>query len=179
MPDQNNEIIKQSQEKNKKYQHEYKDIFAQHIKGQSPKIAILTCADSRVIPEFIFHATLGELFVIRVAGNIAVDETVIASLEYAVDHLAINHLIILGHTHCGAVKAAEESPDSKNLLIQEIRNGFHNDEQNHIKANLTHQVHMLPKRSLLIDQVINKGNLQLLGAIYHLEDGHVEFISLS
>jgi len=176
MEPQNNEVISNLKQKNTLYQSDYLDTFSHHIKGQSPEIAILTCADSRVIPEFIFNATLGELFVVRVAGNIAIDETVIASLEYAVNHLAIGHLIIIGHTHCGAVKAAETSPESDSLLLREIQKGFYLDEQNHVKANLTRQLNMLPKRSASINQAINEGSLQLLGAIYHLKDGHVEFI---
>ena len=177
MDSQNNGVITDLKQKNTQYQSDFLDIFSHHVKGQSPKVAILTCADSRVIPEYIFNATLGELFVVRVAGNIAVDETVIASLEYAVNHLRISHLIILGHTHCGAVKAAEASPESDSLLIKEIRKGFDFDEQNHVKANLTRQLNMIPKRSASINQAINKGSLQLLGAIYHLKDGHVEFIN--
>jgi carbonic anhydrase len=129
-----------------------------------------------VIPEFIFHATLGELFVVRVAGNIAVDETVINSLEYSICHLKVSHLIILGHTDCGAIKAAEEAPDDESRLIKEIRTSFDLDPNNHEKANLLHQLSKLPKRSHVISEAISDGTVQLLGAIYHLEDGQVEFI---
>lgn len=176
MQTQTDEIIEQLQQKNKQYQHEYKDIFAQHVKGQSPKIAVLTCADSRVIPEFIFNAPIGELFVVRIAGNIAIDETVIASLEYAVDHLNISHLIILGHTHCGAVKAAEETPGSESLLLKEIQDSFCLDETNHVHANLSRQLTLLPKRSKSIQNAISNGSLKLIAAMYYLDDGHVEFL---
>ena len=176
MPDQNDEIIKQLQEKNKKYQHEYKDIFAQHVEGQSPKIVILTCADSRVIPELIFNSSIGDIFVVRIAGNISIDETVIASLEYAVNHINISHLIILGHTHCGAVKAAEETQGSESLLLKEIQDSFCLDESNHVNANLTRQHTLLPKRSKSIQDAIENGSLKLISALYHLNDGHVEFL---
>ena len=176
MQTQTDEIMEQLQQKNKKYQHEFKDLFAQHVEGQSPKIAVLTCADSRVVPEFIFNASIGDLFVVRIAGNIAIDETVIASLEYAVDHLNISHLIILGHTHCGAVKAAEETPGSESSLLKEIQESFCLDENNHVHANLTRQLTLLPKRSKSIQDAISNGSLKLIAAMYHLDDGHVEFL---
>ena len=176
MQTQTDEIIEQLLHKNKQYQHEYKDIFAQHIEGQSPKIAILTCADSRVIPELIFNSSVGDLFVVRIAGNISIDETVIASLEYAVNHINISHLIILGHTHCGAVKAAEETQGSESLLLKEIQDSFCLDESNHVNANLTRQHTLLPKRSKSIQDAIANGSLKLISAMYHLDDGHVEFL---
>jgi len=176
MDNQNKGITKVLLEKNNQYQSEYLDVFSYHVNGQSPKIAVLTCADSRVIPEFIFHATIGELFVVRIAGNIAVGRTVLSSLEYAVNHLKISQLIILGHTHCGAIKAAESSPDDTSLLIQEITKSFDLNQKDHVRANLTRQLTMLPKRSKVISDAISDGSLKLLGAIYHLKDGHVEFI---
>ena len=176
MQNQTDGIIEQLLYKNKKYQQEYKDIFAQHVEGQSPKIAVLTCADSRVIPELIFNSSIGDLFIVRIAGNISIDETVIASLEYAVNHLNISHLIILGHTHCGAVKTAEENPDSESLLLKEIQDSFCLDDNNHVNANLTRQLTLLPKRSKSIQDAISNESLKLISAIYHLNDGHVEFL---
>jgi carbonic anhydrase len=171
-----NSIITSLKDKNNQFQSDYFEVFASYLHGQSPRVAVLSCSDSRVIPELIFNASIGELFVVRVAGNIAIDQTVIASLEYAVNHLGIRYLIILGHTHCGAVKVAETSLDSDSPLVQEIRKSFHLDEQNHVKANLTHQLLMLPQRSVSIEKAVNDGSLDLFGAIYHLEDGHIEFI---
>jgi carbonic anhydrase len=74
--------------------------------GQAPQTTIIACADSRVSPELLFRATLGELFVIRTAGNVTDDPAVLASLEYAVAHLSTPLVIVLGHDGCGAVKAA-------------------------------------------------------------------------
>ena len=73
--------------------------------GQSPYAIVVTCSDSRVIPESIFSAGIGELFVIRVAGNV-IDNHQLGSIEYAADHLGTNLVVVLGHTHCGAVGAA-------------------------------------------------------------------------
>ena len=75
------------------------------VKGQHPETLVITCSDSRVVPEFIFNATLGELFVIRTAGNV-INEGELATVEYAIEHLKVKHIIVLGHTRCGAVHAA-------------------------------------------------------------------------
>lgn len=175
MDNQADETIKKLARKNTNFQGKYRTVFAQHVEGQSPQIAVLTCADSRVIPDFIFNASIGELFVVRVAGNVAIDKTVIESLEYAVDHLQISHLIILGHTHCGAVKAAEETAETTNVLLSEIQESFSLDN-NHVLANLKRQLSLLPKRSEIIKKAVEKNSLHLVGALYHLEEGQVEFL---
>ncbi|MEM4331240.1 MAG: carbonic anhydrase, partial [Candidatus Anstonellales archaeon] len=72
---------------------------------QEPIAVVLTCSDSRVIPEYIFGAKLGELFVIRTAGNMP-DKNSMASIEYALEHLKVKVIVVLGHTNCGAVKGA-------------------------------------------------------------------------
>ena len=74
------------------------------VKGQHPEVLVITCSDSRVVPEFIFNASLGELFVIRTAGNV-INEGELATVEYAIEHLKVKRIIVLGHTHCGAVHA--------------------------------------------------------------------------
>ena len=74
------------------------------IKGQHPEVLVITCSDSRVIPEMIFNASLGELFVIRTAGNV-INDGELATVEYAIEHLKVKRIIVLGHTHCGAVHA--------------------------------------------------------------------------
>ena len=160
---------------NKRFIEKFKDTLQQHVKGQSPKVAVLTCSDSRVVPEYIFDASIGELFIIRVAGNVAMDSSVLSSLEYAVDHLHVEYLIILGHTNCGAVKASEETPDTDNLLLREVQESFSLEPSNHVLANLKRQLMFLPKRSTIIQNAIQSNKVQLLGAIYHLEDGTVEF----
>ena len=74
------------------------------IKGQHPEVLIITCSDSRVVPEFIFNASLGDIFVIRTAGNV-INDGELATVEYAIEHLKVKRIIVLGHTHCGAIHA--------------------------------------------------------------------------
>jgi carbonic anhydrase len=170
------EIIKELQNANIKYASEKASIFPKQISKQNPKIAVLTCADSRVIPEYIFRKDIGEIFTIRIAGNITSDPSIITSLEYAIEHLKIDLLIIMGHTNCGAVKAAEHTTDTTNELFNEIKNSFKLNPNNHIKANLQRQIEMLPKRSKIVQKALIQKKLKLIGAIYRLEDGKVEFI---
>lgn len=151
-------------------------ILSQFIAGQNPTIAVLTCSDSRVIPEFIFKKNIGELFVVRVAGNIAMDPSILLSLEYAVEHLHVGYILILGHTLCGAVKAAEETLETDNPLLLEIKQSFLLYPTDHIKANLMKQLQMLPKRSTLIKEAIQQKKVTLLGAIYSLDSGTVSFL---
>ena len=72
------------------------------VKGQHPSLVVVCCSDSRVIPEKILSCSLGEIFVIRTAGNV-INEGELASISYAIEHLHINHILIMGHTHCGAI----------------------------------------------------------------------------
>src|SRR4051812_41737538 len=83
-------------------------------KGQAPFATVLSCADSRVPPEIVFHSGLGDLFVIRAAGNIT-DKAILASIEYAAEHLNVPLVVVMGHESCGAVKAAAETPATKSL----------------------------------------------------------------
>lgn len=87
---------------------------------QTPYAVVLTCADSRVSPELLFDAGIGDLFVLRVAGNI-VDETLLGSVEYAVEHLGTPLVVVLGHENCGAVKAAIESSETGTLPTNNVK----------------------------------------------------------
>lgn len=93
---------------------ELKDRRDELVKGQHPDTLIITCSDSRVVPEYIFNAKLGELFVIRTAGNV-INEGELATVEYAIEHLKVKHIIVLGHTHCGAIHAAINDEKGKYL----------------------------------------------------------------
>jgi len=168
------EIIFDLKKQNKKFCDNRKNDLKKHVSGQNPRITVLTCSDSRVVPEYIFNKDIGEIFVVRIAGNIAMDDSVITSLEYAVDHLKTSVLIILGHTNCGAI-AASEDISNKGVLFDEIRNSF-KDDKNHVLDNLNYQLEMLPKRSKIISDKINNKELNLIGAIYNLSDGKVEFL---
>src|SRR5215467_14490729 len=104
------------------YQHPHDTLARQRelVAGQHPHAEILSCADSRVPPEIIFDQGLGDLFVVRVAGNIAAD-TEIGSLEYGAEHLHIPLLIVLGHESCGAVTAAVQGGDPEGHIAALVR----------------------------------------------------------
>src|SRR5690348_11289699 len=93
-----------------RYQHPHENAERQRqlVSEQNPHAEILSCADSRVPPEIIFDQGLGDLFVVRVAGNVATD-TELGSLEYGAEHLHIPLIVVLGHEHCGAVTAAVQA----------------------------------------------------------------------
>lgn len=143
--------------------------------GQSPYAIIVTCSDSRVIPESIFSAGIGELFVIRVAGNV-MDHHQIGSVEYAADHLGSPVVVVMGHDHCGAVDAAINHNPAGYIkyITDEIRQAI-GDEKDAYRAsclNVERSVSII-KESLKAD---GDNGLQVCGAIYHIEDGSVEFL---
>jgi carbonic anhydrase len=98
---------------------ELKDRRDELVKGQHPDTLVITCSDSRVIPEYIFNATLGELFVIRTAGNV-INAGELATVEYAIEHLKVKNIIVLGHTHCGAIHASIHN--EKGIYLDPILN---------------------------------------------------------
>ena len=143
--------------------------------GQNPYAVIITCSDSRVIPESIFSAGIGELFVIRVAGNV-IDHHQLGSIEYAVDHLGCRLIVVMGHDHCGAVGAAigHEPEGYVKSITDEIKKaiGSETDDYKASCLNVLHSVKKI-KEDLAID---GKSDLCVCGALYHLEDGRVEFL---
>ena len=92
------------------------------IKGQHPEVLVITCSDSRVVPEYIFNCSLGDIFVIRTAGNV-INEGELATVEYAIEHLKVKRIVVLGHTHCGAVHATIKNEKGKYLdpILNRIR----------------------------------------------------------
>jgi len=146
--------------------------------GQHPYAVVITCSDSRVIPEMIFSAGIGDLFVIRVAGNV-IDSHQLGSIEYAVEHLGTGLIIVLGHDHCGAVDSAmNHEPDGYiKYITDEIIKAI-GDERNEYQAcclNVKHSCEII-EHSLQIQKNEQKYGLKVLGAIYHLETGEVEFL---
>ena len=171
------EGLRRLSEGNQKFVSKHDGIIQRHISGQKPFAAVLTCSDSRVIPEYIFDAGIGEIFVVRDAGNMAFGASVIGSLEYAVEHLHVPLILILGHTHCGAVMAAEQGPGENTCegeLVNEVRQCFGGGD--HVRDNLMRQLAELPKRSAIIANAMESGELAMKGAVYRLEDGTVEFL---
>ena len=146
--------------------------------GQSPYAIILACSDSREIPEAIFSAGIGELFVIRVAGNV-VDDHQLGSIEYAADHLGCRLVVVLGHNHCGAVDAAmNHEPDGHIKFITDEISLAIEDEKDEFKAcclNVEHSVRVIDGNADI--KHLEEEGLEVVGAVYHLEDGRVEFLS--
>ena len=145
--------------------------------GQQPFATVITCADSRVVPEHIFMAGLGELFVIRVAGNV-VGPIEAASAIYACEHLHTRLLLVLGHTHCGAIKAAldgEAGPVAAvtNLIAEVVAGAA--DPYEASLLNVQAALDELRAQPAL-RQLEEAGALQLAGAIYHTHCGVVDFL---
>ncbi len=144
--------------------------------GQRPYAVIVTCSDSRVIPESIFSAGIGDLFIIRVAGNV-IDDHQLGSVEYAAEHLGIRLVVVLGHDHCGAVDAAiNHDPEGYiRFITDEIKTAI-GDETDDYKAcwlNVRHSVRLI-EQSFEIHREEEHG-LCVIGALYRLADGKVEF----
>lgn len=153
--------------------------------GQSPFACILSCADSRVPPEIIFDRGLGDLFVVRDAGNVATPEE-IGSLEFGTIVLGAKVLMVMGHQNCGAVKAALKGgsfPGSIGSIVEAIlpaverSSGEAGDPvENAIKANVFLQKERV-KSSPVISQLIKEGKLKVVGTYYNLKTGEVTLIS--
>lgn len=143
------------------------------VKGQHPYAVILSCADSRVVPEFIFSAGLGELFVIRVAGNVC-SETELGSAIYAAEHLGVRLFVVLGHENCGAVHAAlNDSPCGAVAAITGkilAAAGVSREETAVCARNV------LASRAELEKALAGVPGCEVLGAVYHLASGAVMFL---
>lgn len=154
------------------------------LQGQSPYAIILSCADSRVPPELLFNAGMGEIFVVRVAGNVA-NTSSLASMEYAVAHLETPLIIVLGHQSCGAVTAAvaggDNGPNLNHLLdhiapaIQAASDPNSVDEVIRKNAELT--VKIISEDSEIIAKAVKAGKVEIVPAYYHLDTGKVEFLN--
>jgi carbonic anhydrase len=153
--------------------------------GQSPKAIILSCSDSRVGPELIFDQSLGDLFVVRTAGNVA-DAVALGSIEYAVDHLHSTVLVVLGHQRCGAVNAAcsGEKMPSPNLdaIVEKILPAVNQAKsyaksedliESAIKENVHQSARDLLANSEIIRDAVESGKLTVIEAEYEIESGQV------
>ncbi|HUO06160.1 MAG TPA: carbonic anhydrase [Candidatus Binataceae bacterium] len=153
-------------------------------KGQHPFAAILSCSDSRTAPEVLFDRGLGDLFVVRVAGNVA-DQVVIESLDYSVKHLGVRVVMILGHTRCGAVTAAvegHEEPGDVGPMLEELKpavaatKGMPGDPvENAVRENVKLIVAKLAGSPELTGMV-KSGELRIVGGVYDLSTGKIEML---
>lgn len=170
--------------------HDFKREREALVGGQNPYAAILSCADSRIAPEYAFDSSRGDLFVCRVAGNFAADETV-ASMEYAVAVLHTPLILVLGHESCGAVDAAIKSiKDDKPLpghlpsLVQAIAPAVKAASSkggdvlnNAIRQNVIDNVDKLKSATPILSAAVNDKKIQVVGGIYRLSSGKVELVS--
>lgn len=152
------------------------------VDSQKPFAIILSCADSRVVPELAFDSGLGELFVVRVAGNVANTST-IASIEYAVANLGVNLIVVLGHESCGAVTAAVNGGNNGynlNHLLGHLTpalNAASGQPVNEVvKVNASMTSDELAARSTIISGAIEERGLKIMPAYYNLGTGKVDFI---
>jgi carbonic anhydrase len=167
--------------------HDFKLDRAALVAGQNPYAGVLTCADSRVPPEYTFDSGRGDLFVCRVAGNFANDD-VIASFEYAVAHLSLPLIFVLGHESCGAVEATLQSlkdnttppghlPSLVASLAAAAKEGAAQPGDplaNAIKQNVIDTVSKLKAASPILDAAVSSGKLKVVGGVYRLADGKVD-----
>jgi len=154
-------------------------------KGQHPFAAIVSCSDSRVPPEVVFDQGLGDLFVIRLAGNI-LDDAALGSLEYAVEHLGVKYILVLGHERCGAVDATVkggEAPGHIGSVVKAIQPAVSKVKgepgdllDNAVRVNVVMVVEQLKSSGPILAEHVKKGNLAIEGGRYDLYDGVVALL---
>jgi carbonic anhydrase len=155
-------------------------------KTQHPFATIISCSDSRVPPEIVFDQGLGDLFIVRVAGNVINDEG-LGSVEYSVDHLGTRLILVLGHQSCGAVKAARETIAAKGTapghiqsLVTAIKPAVEatakDDLDTTIKANVKNVVQALRSSTPILKAEVDSGKIQVVGGYYSLDTGAVTFL---
>ena len=185
-----NEIIKKLKDGNKRFISDTSERKLQNSThremlagGQAPFAVVLGCADSRVVPEFVFDTSLGEIFTVRVAGNVA-SISAIASIEFAVTQLNVKVILIKGHSSCGAVTAAVSGKNHGQNLNQlfthiipaiEQTPGRNIDEI--VKINAVLNAEELVNKSPMIANAVKSGQIKIFPTFYHLESGEVEFLS--
>ncbi len=153
--------------------------------GQHPIAAVLSCADSRVPPELIFDRGLGDLFVVRVAGNIA-DDAILGSLEYAAEHLHVPLIVVLGHQKCGAVSAAvaggrtkthiDSLIDAINPAVAAVKGKSGDVLDNAVRANVLRVTEQLKSDPSILAGEVREGKLKIVGGVYSLETGKITLL---
>jgi carbonic anhydrase len=154
-------------------------------KGQKPFAVIVGCSDSRIPPELIFDQGLGDLFVVRLAGNI-VDALALGSIEYAVEHLCTKLVVVLGHGKCGAVTAAVQSADAPGHVggivkaiqpaIKRARKLQGDLIENATRVNVSLVVNKIKSSKPILAEMVDKGEIEVIGAYYNIETGAVEIL---
>jgi carbonic anhydrase len=168
--------------------HETAAYRQQLSAGQHPVASVLSCADSRVAPEIIFDQGLGDLFDVRVAGNVAGNDE-IASLEYAAEHLHTPVIVVMGHQKCGAVSAAAEGGEAAGHLsailtpissaVEKAKKMQGDVVENAVRINVENVVEELRTSKPVLSELISEGKLTIVGAVYSLDTGKVTWLSES
>jgi carbonic anhydrase len=170
--------------------HDFKHEREALVGGQNPYAGILSCADSRIAPEYAFDSGRGDLFVCRVAGNFANDDS-IASMEYAVTVLGTPLIMVLGHDACGAVDATIKSLKDNTALpghlpslvasltpaVKAVSGSPGNPLDNAIRQNVIDNVAKLESATPILNSAVEQGKLKVVGGVYRLGDGRVDMIS--
>ena len=159
--------------------------WAELAKGQHPYAIVLACADSRLSPEIIFDQGLGDLFVIRNAGNL-IDDHVLGSIEYAVEHLHVSLIVVLGHTKCGAVTAAVaggEAPGHVKSIVESLSSAVAMAKKkpgdpvdNAVRINAKQEASALTQAEPIVAEAVKAGSVMVVAAKYDIATGQVEFL---
>jgi carbonic anhydrase len=170
----------------RKYPHQAQQRLQEVAQAQHPVVTILSCADSRVPPELVFDQGIGDLFDVRIAGNIVTPES-LGSVEYAAALLHTPLILVLGHERCGAVTAAVQKgalPGQIGTFVQaiapamtRIKKQSLDPVEDLVVANIQYQVEKLRRDSTLLMQLEQSGKLKILGGRYDLDTGKVTIVS--
>ncbi|MCD8079310.1 MAG: carbonic anhydrase [Bacteroides sp.] len=175
------------------HQHQDTTTIHQLVSGHHPQVVVISCSDSRVPPEIVFDQGLGDLFIIRTAGHVMSDVEE-GSVEYAVEHLHSPLVVVLGHQGCGAigamlehahddhveghidaiVQALKSEPEEQEVL----RGGGEDLSDRAIMANILHGVRQLRSSQPILSPLYEEGKIRIVGALYHLDSGYVEFLDI-
>jgi carbonic anhydrase len=188
-PYQGYELLREGNKRfvnNLKTDHDHFELINQTRDGQYPFAVILSCMDSRTSVELVFDQGLGDLFSIRVAGNI-VNNDILASIEYAVKYIGSKVLMVLGHTECGAIKSAKQGvidghitdllkriqPSISKALLHDDKNYLFDDKVAY--ANVENSLEEILTRSEIVKDMFKKGQIGIVGGVYNIDNGQVDF----
>ncbi len=188
-PYQGYELLQEGNERfinNLKKDHDHLELINQTREGQYPFAVILSCMDSRASAELIFDQGLGDLFSIRVAGNI-VNNDILASIEYALKYVGSKVLMVLGHTGCGAIKSAKQGitdghitellkrihPSISKALLKDGKDYLFDDKVAY--ANVENSLEEILTCSEIVKEMFKKGEIGIVGGVYNIENGRVDF----
>lgn len=190
------EALQRLQEGNRRYiennrkSYDYLEAVKETASGQRPFVTILGCIDSRVIPEWVFDQNIGDIFSVRVAGNV-ISEDVLASLEFGCAVAGTRLIVVKGHTGCGAVKGACDGEsrghlahllkkiepairEAKDEAAEKLSEDAFRDRVSHF--NVLNSIREIKDKSPLIRSLIESGTVKVAGALYDIKSGKVNFL---